>query len=55
VGKRNIFLSLQSQCRNLKEALAIAILKLFKEFVASPLGNSAIGIFSDVRNFKFAT
>ncbi len=34
---------------------AIAILKLLKEFVASPLGKSAIAIFSDVRNFKFAT
>jgi hypothetical protein len=62
VGTRNFFLSPQSQFRNLKETLPKSqfrnFLKKCCSSTATPqlqLRNSAIAIFSDVRNFKSTT
>jgi hypothetical protein len=53
VGTRNFFSSPQSQFRNLKEALPQSH---FHNFLKQPqLRNSAIAIFSEVRNFKSTT
>jgi hypothetical protein len=57
VGTRNFFLSPQSQLRNLKEALPQSQFRnFFKNVAPQPqLRNSAIAIFSEVRNFNTAT
>jgi hypothetical protein len=54
---RNFFSSPQSQLRNLKEALPQSQFRNFLKNVAPQpqLRNSAIAIFSEVRNFKSAT
>jgi hypothetical protein len=57
VGMRNFFFSPQSQFHNLKEALPQSQFRNFLRNVAPQpqLRNSAIAIFSKVRNFKSAT
>jgi hypothetical protein len=57
VGARNFFWSLQSQFRNLKKELPQSHFRNFLKNVAPQpqLRNSAIAIFSEVRNFKSAT
>ncbi len=57
VGKRNFFLSPQSQFRNLKEAPPQSQFRnLWRNVIPQlQLRNSAIAIFSEVRNFKSAT
>jgi hypothetical protein len=57
VGTRNFFLSPQMQFRNLKEALPQSQFRNFLRNVALQLQlhNSAIAIFSEVRNFKSTT
>jgi hypothetical protein len=57
VGMRNCFLSPQSQFRNLKEAIPQSQFRNFLRNVAPQpqLYNSAIAIFSAVRNFKSST
>ncbi len=54
VGTRNFFLSLQTQLRNLKEALLQSQFRNFlKNFAPQPqLRNSVIPIFSEVRNLR---
>jgi hypothetical protein len=57
VGTRNFFFSPQPQFRNLQEALPQSQFRNFFQNVAPQpqLRNSAIAIFSEVRNFKSAT
>jgi hypothetical protein len=57
VGTRNFFLSPQSQLRNLKEVLPQSQFRNFLKNVAPQpqLRNSAIAIFSEIRNFKSAS
>ncbi len=57
MGTRNFFSSPQSQLRNLKEALPQPQFRNFlKNFAPqTQLRNSAIPIFSEVRNFKSST
>jgi hypothetical protein len=55
VGARNFFFSPQSQFRSLKEALPQSQFRNFIKKGFSANRNSAIAIFSDVRNFKSAT
>jgi hypothetical protein len=54
VGMRNFFLSPQSQLRNFKEAHPQSQFRNFLKIVApqSQLRNSAIAIFSEVRNLR---
>jgi hypothetical protein len=54
VGTPNFFLSLQSQLRNLKEALPQSQFRNFLKNVAPQLQlrNSAIAIFSEFRNLR---
>jgi hypothetical protein len=56
VGTRNFFLSSQSQFRNLKEALPQSQFRNFFRNVAPQpqLRNSAIAIFSEVRNLRLS-
>ncbi len=57
VGTRNFFLSPQSQFRNLKGALPQSQFRNFLRNVAPQpqLRNSAIAIFSEIRNFRSST